>query len=363
MEVFGNYISLSRCQAECHRLEAKTRDHFVYDHVIRSGNRFIFLDQESHDDRVTAKVLKKGDFAVNLTSLTSTSPGIQVDEIKLVSAVKEQVDVYKNSYLSYLHGSKDLRISLEYGSIYVTNAHQWAAGTTAGIVEERLSKKSNANRKRNRNANPEGKFVELQRGQETVAAKLPFLGQADVVKKEKIYVVELKISNNHKLKVVLDENLTFKGYQFEPFKWLDTRLKSRRPVSSRGSDVDLRIIMTTERDLTTEEYESLPIFETFGKTPILFLDKDQQLVITQEYRRRATHIYIIEVDTHSLVYNDSCFFLEVKKIKKHDAKRPIRYSFEKEFTSVKLYVDSDVDSTEKLAKDILSLGKLLKPSV
>lgn len=379
MEVVGNYISLSRCQAECHRLEAKTKGHSVFDHAISSGNRFIFLGQKSHNDRVTAKCLKKGDFAVNLqtlsldlTSLLDLVPNVpnetSLDETKLLAAVREQFEVYKNCYLSYLHGSKNLHISLVYGSIFVANAQPWVLGTTTvDTVEEALSKKIKP-RNRNRNNRPlEMKFVDLQKAQD-VASKLPLIGTTELVKKETFYIVEMKVSNNHKLKVVIDENYQFKSYQFEPFKWLDARLKSRRPAHSRGSDVDLRVMMSSRRDLeTTEAYQSLHIFETFGKNQILSMENGV-VEISKEYRRKATQVLNFDVDTYTLLYNDSLIFVEVNKVKKYDAKRPLRYP-DKEYTSIKLFADSDVsiDSNvdiapiEELVKNMLKVGNILKP--
>lgn len=365
MEVVGNYISLSRCQAECHRLEAKTKCHVVYDHVISSGNRLIFLEQASHDDGVSAKILKKGDFAVNLTNVSVPS---NLDETKLLAAVREQLKVYNDCYLSYLHGRPTIRISLEYGSIFVANAHGWVLGTTVQKVEEELSRKSFGRNRKRKKPTMELKFVDLQKGQDVVTKLLSLgISNTELSTKEMFYIVELKVNNNHKLKVVIDENCKFKSYQFEPFKWLDARLKSRRPVGSRSGDIDLRLTLASRRDLeSTEEYESLPIYETFGKNPILSLNAQGKVEVSKEYRRKAIQILSVDSEVYTLYYNDNVIFVEVNKVKKYDAKRPMRFP-DRQYTTVKPFVDIGVNidpnttEIEKLVIDVLHVGKLLKP--
>jgi len=368
MEVVGNYISLSRCQAECHRLEAKSKGHVVYDHAISSGNRLIFLDQISQDDRVSAKILKKGDFAVNLTS-TSMPSASSLDETKLLAAVREQLEVYNNCYLSYLHGLRSIRITVEYGSIFVANAHDWVLGTTAEDVEDKLSRKVFGRNRNRKKPSKELKFVDLQKDQNVRMEQLG-IGNVELSTEETFYIVELKVSNNHKLNVVIDENLQFKRYQFESFKWLDARLKSRRPVGSRSSDVDLRLTLTSRRDLdSTEAYQSLPIYETFGRNQILSFNNQGEVEVSKEYRRKATQIFSIDSKTYVLHYNNSTILVEVNKVKRYDARGPIR-QHNREYTTIKPFVDVDVPSRpndnsgkeiEKLVIDVLHVGKLLKP--
>lgn len=367
MEARGNYLTLYKCQVERQKLESKSSKSYVFDHTITGGCYFFFIGQTSAEDRATAKLLKKGDFAVNLDSANASGN----EDEKLERVVTQQLGEFKNNYVSYLHGSTNLRITLEYGSIYVKNAHAWVLGSSVGDVERALrasadpKNRGNHGRGSSPTSPPWHKFIPLQSNLSSLAdieVRLKLLGEVLLYQDAKFYMVEIQIAKNHDLKIVYDENLKFERYEFEPFKWLVADLKTPRPIRSRSRDIDLRVLVTSPRELNTQEAQELPIYETFGKTEIIALNGGQPVVLP-EYRRSVTFVHEVTKKVYHIDRNGSSIFVEVSNIKKKNQNN--RNSSSNDYWMLKLYADfqsTEVDKARQLTKDILSLGKDIKPS-
>jgi hypothetical protein len=377
MEVLGNYSTLGKCQAERQSLEKRLKGIFVYNSTMNGGFRFSFLGQRSDEDPVTVKELGK-DFAVNLKHTPSQSGQ---DEKKLLNAVGQQLGVFNKNYVSYLHGSKKLEMTFEYGSIYITNAHAWVeSGSTVENVEKTLIQSAPDSISHRRKENPTvttnniaSKFIPAESKNNNLSLKdlqksSASLGTISHVETNEHYLVEIKDGNNLEvhLKIIYDKDFRFKQYQFKPFKWLVAELKTHRPPGASSRDIDFRFTMTSARELETQEARELPIYETFGMTEILSKE-DGRLKFSAECHKKVTSVELVTVDVHKVDHQGSVIFIEVERIKRFNGKNSYEVGKpSSEFSTLRLrgvFDSHDTDKAREVTKHLLSAGKIIRPLV
>ncbi|XP_048583369.1 uncharacterized protein LOC5504594 isoform X2 [Nematostella vectensis] len=340
MEITGTYLTLFKAQTELYRMEQLTQDTSAYNHLVKNGKRFIFMGQSGPLDNVCAKQLKKGDFALNLIEVTSESG---VDEVKLVKAVEEQFKVTELR-LDYLHGSRDLRVSVEFGSIYVCNGHQWVIGAKVQQVEDTL-RRGGAHGSPSVKWNPQRTFAQSWR------AAFPDAVQTSTTSK---YVLEVKQGKHSGLTIVFNDKLEFESFRTPPFRWLEVDMKSPRATSARTADTDIRLIMTSQREITREDAESLPNYQSYASQRMLQMENNNVSIApafrskVASPRKEMTSIYRVST---GVVFLEECTSVGIGP--NTQAKTNVTL-FAKELSG---------DAPREAAKAVLRAAKTLRPYI
>lgn len=369
LEVHGNYTTLSKCQEERKKLEKTLKGISVLKSTINGGCHFIFLGQSSDSDPVTVKQRER-EFAVKLKNKPSRSGQ---DEKKLLVALTKQLGAFNKHYVTLLHGPRELEMTVEFGSIYITDAHAWIeSGSTVERIENMLTQSSAADIRWNRgkrgpnNITSKLHFYESRTKadvflEEDLRKSLAPLGKMFRLQTSEYYVVHIKNDKRTDvhLRMVYDKDLKFKRFQFKSFKWLAADLKTYRPPETTSRDIDFRFTMTSTRELEAERAQELSIYETFAKKEILS-EVNGGVKISEEHQNLVDSVQLVKVDVYKVDCKGGQIFLDVKTTKEFNAKKP----WESSALGLRGCVDSnDIDKAREITRNLLSASKIIGPLI
>ena len=269
MEVFGNYLALYKVQNELEKIAMICKS-YIYDHVVTGAPRFIFMCQTGSAAAVKFTRLKR-DCAVNLLSPSLLDNA--EDQRKFVSAFEEQMVAFRRECLPYMHGDNQLDFHVEFGSIYA-NQTPFFGALTVGNVEKMLEGAADPQRKaaqaRNRGSPRQlsHKFISLSTPSDLWNSSFPGLTHEST---SEVYILEVKAGKNT-IRFAFNSNMEFTGLKIPPVTWLCADVKTPRPTESRSRDVDIRLSVSSPRELRNEAKRKVvesPVYEKYVKGNVI----------------------------------------------------------------------------------------------
>ena len=369
LEATGNYLTLHGVQKELERLES-TCQSYIYDHTVSGGTRFLFLNQNGPEDRVTFKRLSR-DFAVNLANALRPGPSLGEDlaEKRFLGTLSSQLKVFQREQLAYMHGADTLSIKAEFGSIYVENVQLVFLSTTVGSVEKTLSE----------TADPRNQSVQAKR-QNRMRHKFIPSGRADgwsaafptsvLQSKNETYTLGIKEGKNHTMIVIYDEDLKFCDVEIPPINWVIADVKAPRAANARSRDIDFRITVFSERKLDGEaeknEVMTSANYDRFKSAIRRPANGGVGLELAHELQKKVAFVRHDRTSIYD-VHSDKKFFIQVKEVQKYDVKGSRFLNSPKTFTEVQICGafsgKDDAEHAMNVARDVWTAAKKLRPHI
>ena len=373
LEATGNYLTLHGVQNELERLETTCKS-WIYNHTVSGAPQFLFLNQTDETSVVTFKKLQR-DYAVNMPALPLVRLSQTPDDLaerKFVKLLSSQLQTFRKEYLSYVHGTKSLRIKAEFGSIYVENVN--FTHSTVGAVERELSRNADPKMQSSQARNQlhqsvmKHKFIPLQNGGGGWTAVFPL---ADRESSQETYTLGIKAGNkaNQTMSLIFDSNLDFCDIEIPPIRWMVTDVKSPRNVISKSRDIDFRITVTSHRKLEGDEKETVmksATYEKFRSKPIITKGANQELEVAREFQSKLAFVRHDTTELYRIRSEATEIFLQLKTGKKYFGKNARVLTNPKPVTDVQLWADLDSESEEEataIAKNMWNASKKLRPHI